>query len=136
MIVTSGGKNIAPQPIENCLLTSQFIEQAVVIGDRRKFCSAIIVPSSAAVETWAQREGIVAEDYTSLLSNEKLMAFMQGEIDRLTESFASFERIKKFCLLPELFSQDGGELTPSLKIKRRIVEEKYAAEIEKMYRDD
>jgi long-chain acyl-CoA synthetase len=88
------------------------------------------------VETWAQREGIVAEDYTSLLSNEKLMAFMQGEIDRLTESFASFERIKKFCLLPELFSQDGGELTPSLKIKRRIVEEKYAAEIEKMYRDD
>jgi len=136
MIVTSGGKNIAPQPIENCLLTSQFIEQAVVIGDRRKFCSAIIVPSRAAVETWAQREGIVAEDYTSLLSNEKLIVFMQGEIDRLTESFASFERIKKFCLLPELFSQDGGELTPSLKIKRRIVEEKYAAEIEKMYRDD
>jgi len=136
MIVTSGGKNIAPQPIENCLLTSQFIEQAVVIGDRRKFCSAIIVPSRAAVETWVQREGIVMNDYASLLSNEKLIVFMQGEIDRLTESFASFERIKKFCLLPEMFSQDGGELTPSLKIKRRIVEEKYAAEIEKMYRDD
>jgi len=136
MIVTSGGKNIAPQPIENCILTSQFIEQAVVIGDRRKFCSAVIVPSRGAVESWAQREGIAGNDYGSLLSNEKLTALIQSEIDRLTESFASFERIKKFCLLPELFSQEGGELTPSLKIKRRIVEEKYAAEIEKMYLND
>jgi long-chain acyl-CoA synthetase len=135
IIVTSGGKNISPQPIENNLLTSKFIEQAVVIGDRRKYCSAVIVPAREALQSWAEKKGIASKSYTDLLANKQTIDLIQGEIDNLTEDFASFERIKKFCLLPEIFSQEGGELTPSLKIKRRVIEEKYSELIEKMYQE-
>jgi long-chain acyl-CoA synthetase len=136
IIVTSGGKNIAPQPIENKLVTSNYIEQAVVIGDKRKFCSAIIVPAEEAVKSWAAQSGKKYRSYDELLNNGDFLSELQSEIDCLSESFASFERIKKFTLVPDLFTEEGGELTPSLKIKRRVVEDKYAVQIEKMYRDE
>ena len=135
IIVTSGGKNIAPQPIENNLGTSNLIEQTVVIGDRRKFCSALIVPAEDAVINWAKKNKVVFDNYIQLLEHPKLIEEIQSEIDRLTEMFASYERIKKFCLIPTLFSEQGGELTPSLKIKRRVVEEKFADQIEAMYQE-
>jgi len=135
IIVTSGGKNIAPQPIENILVTSNLIEQAVVIGDRRKFCSALIVPAEAAVKNLANNSNISFNNYQELLENETLIDKVQSEIDGLTEQFASFERIKKICLIPEVFTQEGGELTPSLKIKRNVVEEKYTDQIEKIYQE-
>ncbi len=135
IIVTSGGKNIAPQPIENNLGTSNLIEQVVVIGDRRKFCSALIVPAEEVVKNWAEKNEIPIDNYKVLLENPKLIEEIQSEIDRLTEMFASYERIKKFCLISTLFSEQGGELTPSLKIKRRVVEEKYGDQIEAMYQE-
>ncbi len=135
IIVTSGGKNIAPQPIENILVTSSLIEQAVVIGDRRKFCSALIVPAEEAIKNLAIKSDITFADYEELLSKEELISEIQNEVDKLTEQFASFERIKKISLIPEMFTQEGGELTPSLKIKRRVVEEKYGEQIEAIYQD-
>ncbi len=133
IIVTSGGKNVAPQPIENSLITSKFIEQAVVIGDKRKFCSAVIVPAQEAVLRWAAEENVVFRDYQELLQHPRIYELIQSEIDRLMVDFAGYEQIKKFCLIKEPFSIEGGELTPTLKVKRKIVEEKYRDEIERMY---
>lgn len=133
IIVTSGGKNVAPQPIENSLISSKFIEQAVVIGDKRKFCSAVIVPAQEAVLRWAAEENVVFRDYQELLQHPRIYELIQSEIDRLMVDFAGYEQIKKFCLIKEPFSIEGGELTPTLKVKRKIVEEKYRDEIERMY---
>jgi len=134
IIVTSGGKNIAPQPIENKLVTGKYIEQAVVIGDNRKFCSAVIVPDSDAAINWAQNANIDYDDLESLINHPKFNAVLQNEIDMLTEDFSSFERIQKIVLVSTPFSLETGELTPSLKVKRKVVEEKYADQIDDLYK--
>jgi long-chain acyl-CoA synthetase len=134
IIVTSGGKNIAPQPIENKLVTGKYIEQAVVIGDNRKFCSAVIVPDREAAINWAQNANIDYEDIEKLLIHPQFNAVIQNEIDMLTEDYSSFERIQKFLLVPGPFSLETGELTPSLKVKRKVVEKKFAKEIDELYR--
>lgn len=133
IIVTSGGKNIPPQPIENTLITSKYIEQSVVIGDKRKFCTAVIVPSEEALTNWAKKENISFTNYNDFLKQDKTIELIQAEIDRLIVDFARFEHIKKFCLIAEPFSMDGGELTPTLKVKRKVVEKKYSTEIDKLY---
>ncbi len=136
LIVTSGGKNVAPQPIENALVSSKLIDQALVIGDRRKFCSALIVPDREMLRRWAQEQGIQEEDYPRLLTHPRVEALFRKEIDRLMVDFAGYEQVKKFRLLPEPFTMEQGELTPTLKTKRKVVEEKYAELIESMYRED
>jgi len=133
IIVTSGGKNIAPQPIENSVMNSQFIEQAIVVGEKRRFCSAIIVPTREAIQNWAHKEKITYDEYTALLKDSRVYTFIEQEIDRLTEKFSSFERIKKFFMLSEPLSQEAGELTPTLKIKRNVVEEKFSEQIDQLY---
>ena len=133
IIVTSGGKNVAPQPIENSVITSQFIEQAVVLGERRRFCSAVIVPAREALQNWAKREKINFDEYKDLLKDSRVYDLIQDEIDRLTQDFANFERIKKFFMLADPLTQEAGELTPTLKVKRKVVEEKYAREIDEIY---
>ena len=133
IIVTSGGKNIAPQPIENKLVTGKYIEQAVVIGDNRKFCSAVIVPDKEAAVKWAEKENIEYKEFEQLTAHPQFIEFMQNEIDNLTKNFSSYERIHKIVLISDPFSLEGGELTPSLKVKRKIVEEKYAAQIDALY---
>lgn len=133
IIVTSGGKNIAPQPIENSLITNKYIEQAVVIGDKRRFCTAIIVPGKEQVGEWATQQNISYTSYEELLKKDETKAMFRSVIDRLTVNLASYETIKDFYLAPELFSIETGDLTPSLKVKRNVVEEKYKNEIEKMY---
>jgi long-chain acyl-CoA synthetase len=133
ILVTAGGKNVAPQPIENRLITSPYIEQAMLIGDRRRFCSAIIVPDREALENWAREQSLNFNSYEDLLSLPEVSDLISAENERLTIDFATFEKVKKFVLVPEPFSQDGGELTPTLKVKRRVVEEKFAAEIEAIY---
>ncbi len=133
ILVTSGGKNVSPQPIENHLITSPYIEQALIVGDKRRFCSAVIVPARENVERWAGESALAYDAYENLLSLAPLYDLIAQEIKRLTTDFATFEQIKKFILVPEPFSQEGGELTPTLKVKRRVVEEKYAQEIEAMY---
>lgn len=133
IIVTSGGKNIAPQPIENMLVTSPYIEQALVIGDKRKFCSAVIVPSEENMKSWATEMNIKFSNYTEMVALPEVNKLIQSEIERTTTGLASYESIKTFIFAKSAFTIETGELTPSLKIKRNIVEKNYAAEIDKIY---
>lgn len=135
LIVTAGGKNVAPQPIENLLRTNPYIENAVVIGDRRKFISALVVPNFEKIEEYAKFNNIPYESNSDLTKNDKVHNFLEGEVDRATPSLASFEKIKKISLLDRDFEIDKGEMTPTYKVKRNIVEEKYRDIIDAMYRE-
>jgi len=133
IIVTSGGKNISPQNIENSLKTSLYIEQVAVIGDNRKYLSALVVPAFPEVEKWAKKNGVAFSSHADLITNDKVIALIDAEIKANMKSFARVEQIRKFSLLDAEWSQETGELTPSLKVKRRIINDKYAKEIEAMY---
>lgn len=133
IIVTSGGKNIAPAPIENLMLTSPLIDQILIIGDKRKFLSALIVPNFEILQAYAQEQNIAVKDSQDLVLNQKIRQHIANEIDRLSRDLARFEQIKAFKLMPAPFTIEAGELTPTLKIKRKIVEEKYEDLIDSMY---
>jgi len=133
IIVTSGGKNVAPQPIENLLRINPYIEDALAIGDKRKFVSALVVPNFEKLEEYAKFKNIPYETLGDLVKNEEIQYFMEGEVDRATPSLASYEKIKKITLLDRDFEIDKGEKTPTFKIKRNIVEEKYRSIIDAMY---
>ncbi len=135
IIVTAGGKNIAPQMIENQLKTNPFISNIVVLGDRKKFVSALIVPEFEKLTEYAKASNIEYTSVQDLIKNEKILNFMMSEIERYSTNFASYERIKKIVLLDRDFEIEKGELTPSLKVKRNIVEEKYNDLIDKLYQD-
>lgn len=134
IIVTSGGKNIAPQPLENQLKLSTMIEQAVVIGDKRNFISALVSPPWETVATWATAKGWPTDPLT-LANHQPLIDLIQKEIDHYQKEFAHYEMVKKFRILPALLSVESGELTPSMKVKRRIVNERYKPLIDEMYDD-
>ncbi len=134
LIVTAGGKNVAPQPLENALKTDRFIAGAMVIGDHRNFISAIVVPQAEVIESWAEEHGL-AGDLATLCREEKVVAHYRKIIDSKMEAFSRYERIRKFELVPDEFSQEAGELTPTLKLKRRVLLAKYAEIIERMYED-
>ncbi|SPD72580.1 AMP-dependent synthetase and ligase [uncultured Desulfobacterium sp.] len=133
IIITSGGKCIAPQSLESSLLGSRFIEHACVIGDCRKFVSALVVPALDELRMWAKERGIGFCDNGELIRKEQVLALFQDEIDERMRPFARVERVKKFRLMEIPWSQMTGELTPTLKVKRRFVEEKYKDIIEGMY---
>jgi len=133
LIVTSGGKNIAPQPIENKLKASKYIAQAVLIGDKRKYISALIVPDFDVLGKWAERNGISFANNQELIDNDKVKALIQREVDTANAEFARYEQVKYFALLPNELTQETGELTPTLKVKRRVVNEKYKDIIESLY---
>jgi len=135
VLKTSGGKMVAPQPIENLLKTDRFISQAVLIGDRRKFISALVVPDHAWLESYAKLKGIPYTRVEDLLENPRIVDLMRRRIEAKMAGLPSYETIKKFRLLPREMTPESGELTPTLKVKRRIVEKKYASEIESMYRE-
>ncbi|UCF63731.1 MAG: long-chain fatty acid--CoA ligase [bacterium] len=136
IIVTSGGKNIAPQPIENLLITSKYIDQALVLGDKRKYCTAIIVPSIENLRNFAKKSSLEISKDDELLQNQAIKALIRSEIDRVSVDLASYETIKKFMLLKDPFTIESGELTPTLKIKRNVVEQKYQTKIDAMYAED
>jgi long-chain acyl-CoA synthetase len=136
LIVTAGGKNIAPQPIENVLKTNPYVANALVIGDRRKFVSALIVPNFEKLEDYARGAGIAFRDRAGLVKNPQVVSFMTAEVDRATPMLASYEKVKKVLLLERDFEIEKGEMTPSLKIKRNIVEKTYASQIDALYRED
>lgn len=136
LIITSGGKNIAPQRIETILAKDHFIEQFVAIGDRRKFISALIVPNFVALEAHATAQGITWRSREELVQNPDIVAFYRERLDRQKQELAGYEQVKQFTLLPAPFAQETGELTPSQKIRRKIVLEKYNHLIEAMYPDD
>lgn len=133
IIVTSGGKNVTPATIENLLITSPFIEQTMVIGDRRNFLTALIVPSFPALKKFADENGISYSDVKELLTNEKVYQAVDADVQKLTKDLARFEQIKKFTLMPREFTIADDELTPTLKVKRKVVAEKYADIIDQMY---
>ena len=136
LIVTAGGKNVAPQPIENILKTNPYIENAVVIGDRRRFISALIVPRFEKLEEYAKSSHIAYAGRAELVREEPIVNFLKSEIDRATPNLASFERIKKIAVLDRDFEIDQGEMTPSLKVKRNVVEKKYKALIDALYKEE
>jgi long-chain acyl-CoA synthetase len=136
LIVTAGGKNIAPQPIENILKTSPYISNAVVVGDRRRFVTALIVPNFEKIEEYAKFAKIPFSDRADLVRNEQVISFLRSEIDRSTPNLASYERIKKIAILDHEFEIERDEITPTLKVKRNIIEKKYRDMIEGLYGDD
>ncbi len=133
IIVTAGGKNISPQNLENALKGSRFVEQVSVIGDRRSYLSALIVPSFEELTKWADKVGVTYGSREDLVKDEKVQHLFEKVIDKYMRPFARAEQIRKFCLLADEWTQQTGELTPTLKCKRRVIEEKYCDEIECMY---
>ena len=130
---TSGGKYIVPAPIESSLKASPLIETAVVIAERRNFPSALIVPDFAALEAWARAEGIEFADNAQLCADRRVQDRVMSEVESRSEGMAGFEKVKKVALVPTEFSIDGGELTPTMKVRRKQVNEKYAEQIEAIY---
>ena len=133
IIVTSGGKNIAPQPIESLIQASPFIASAVVVGSSRKFISALVVPDFEKLEPYARAHGIAFADRTDLCRRPEIAAFLLDEVSRMTPGLASYERVKKIAVLDRDFGIELGEVTPTLKVRRNIVEQQYAGIIESLY---
>jgi long-chain acyl-CoA synthetase len=133
LIVTAGGKKVAPQPIEAHLKTSPYVAEAVLIGDRRPFVVCLIVPKLEALESEARTRGWSTGSRAELLRHPEVVALFGREIERLNEGLAQFEKIKKFALLDRELSQESGELTPTLKVKRRVIAERFEALIAGLY---
>ncbi len=133
IIVTAGGKNIAPQPIENMVKTNKYVSQAVMIGDRRKFPVLLIVPNYEQLEKWAKERHMIWTDRSQLLAMPAVHAKVDQEVRSKLTGLAPFEMPKKIALLGTDFSVEGGELTPTLKVKRRVIEKNYKSLIDSLY---
>ena len=136
IIVTAGGKNIAPQPIENLLKTNRFVEQVVMIGDRRRYCSLLIVPAFDALERWANENRISWSDRSGLVNSDQVIEHMEREVFGMLTDLASFQRPKKIALLEEELSIENGFVTPTLKVKRRVVHERFDSLIDELYSEE
>ena len=135
LIVTAGGKNVAPSAIEGAIATSKYISQVCVIGDRRKYLTALITLDSDNITAFAAEHGLPSEDFTELLAAPEVIDLIRSIIDEQNREFASFETIKDFRLLPE-FTIENGLLTPTLKVKRNVAMERFADVIEEMYKEN
>jgi long-chain acyl-CoA synthetase len=136
LLKTSGGKFVAPQPIENKLKANLLVGQAALVGDKHQFISVLISPNFAALVAWAKEKGIDASDRAALIANPKVVAEYRSIVDKVNVGLANFETMKRFRLVAEEWSLEGGELTPSLKLKRRVVEARYAGKIAAFYGGD
>lgn len=136
LLKTSGGKLIAPQPIENKLKANTLVGNAAMVGDKHKFACVLISPNVAALKTWANGQGLSGEDPASLVRHPKVVQAYEEIVGRVNQSLAHFESIKRVCVVPEEWSVETEELTPSLKLKRRVIEKKYAKEIAEFYADE
>ena len=132
---TSGGKYIAPQPIEQAIKASRFVSQVVLVGAERKFPAALIVPEWEQLESYCKLKGIEVKSRSELCRHPRIIDLLQRQIDAVTPNLARFERIKKIALLENEFTIEGGELTPTLKVKRRVIDQKYRDVIEKLYEE-
>lgn len=135
IIVTAGGKNVAPQNIESILKQVPFISQAVVLGDRRKYLTGLITLSRETIEDYARKASINFGDYKELTHHPKIYELIKKAIDEKNKTLASYESIKRFAILENDFSQEAGELTPTLKVKRKFVSEKYRDVIDQLYQE-
>ena len=136
LLVLSTGKNVAPGPIEDRFAANEFVEQCVVLGDARKFVSALIVPNFERVDAWAETRGIdLPEDRAAVCRDENVRERIQREVDRVNEEFESYEQIKRFRLVPEEFSTENDLLTPTMKKKRRNILDRFGDEVEMIYEE-
>ena len=136
LIKTSGGKFIAPQPIENSLKANLYVGEAAVVGDKRRFPSVLIVPNFPVLEEWATSQGVPAGSRKELVRSTKVQSLYQGIVDELNENLAQYEKLKKVLVLPEELSVADGTLTPSMKLRRRHLEERYRKQIEALYAEE
>jgi long-chain acyl-CoA synthetase len=133
ILVTSGGKNVAPQPLENALRADKYIEQVVVLGDGRNFISALVVPNFPALRRWAQDKSIPFDSDSDLAARPEVQGKVMDRVERINAQFSKFERIRKIVLLDRELTCESGLLTPSLKVRRRAVSLAFAAEIDALY---
>jgi len=133
VLITSGGKNITPSLIENRLKDSPYIREAILIGEGRKFLSALIQIDYEVVGKWAQARGIAYTNYTSLARNDDVRALIQSEIDGFNAEFARVENVRRFAILQKELDHDDGEVTATMKVRRRSIEKKFADIIETIY---
>ena len=136
LLKTSGGKLVAPQPIENKLKNNLLIANSALIGDRHKFISALIAPNFAALEEWARRHGIQAGSRSELVADPRVIALYDEVVREVNSSLANFETVKRFRVVADEWTQESGELTPSMKIKRRVLTARYAGVIAELYADE
>ncbi|MEN9381384.1 MAG: hypothetical protein RI940_265 [Bacteroidota bacterium] len=130
---TSGGKYVAPQPIENKMKESPFIEQIVLIGDNKKFVSALIVPGFSKLKEWAKQQGVEYNNNEEIVKNEKVIALINDIVNEYNQLFNQVEQVKKFTLIPREFTIDNGEMTPKLSIRRKNILANFEQDIEAMY---
>ena len=136
IIVLSNGKNVAPQPIESELVQSPYIDQILLVGNERKNLAALIVPNFDALKAWATENDIATDDLATLLETREVQQLIQGEIRSRLTDFSDFEQVRRFTLLDKEFSQEADEMTPTLKLKRNVIIERYGERIEEMYPED
>jgi long-chain acyl-CoA synthetase len=133
LFVTSGGKNIAPHPIELAVTARPYIDQVCLAGDGEKYLTALIVPDFDELKKFTREKGLSTEDPVTLVSLDEVKALIQEQVDQVNRSLARYEQIKYFVILPRFFSVETGELTPTLKLKRRVIKERYEQQIKSMY---
>jgi long-subunit acyl-CoA synthetase (AMP-forming) len=133
LLITAGGENIAPQVLEGHLKGIPVVAQAVVIGDRRKYLAALVTLDSERVKTEAELAGSPARSVDDAAKCDVFLRHLQKQIDTINEKLARVQTIKKFTIIPQEFTIDGGELTPTMKVKRKVVNEKYKVQIEALY---
>ena len=133
LIVTAGGKNVAPQPIEQMVKKNKYVANAVMLGDRRKFCIMLVVPNFEHLERWANHKNLAYADHRGLIRTAEVQGKMEREVFRMLPDLASYETPKKVLLLENDFSIENGDLTPTLKVRRRVVEKKYQRQIDALY---
>jgi len=133
LIKTSGGKFIAPQPIENALKLNPYVGVAAILGDRRKFPAVMISPNFARLEEWARTNGIPFSSRAELITNQKVQSLYEGAVEEQNRNLARFEKLKRVMLVPDEFTADNGALTPTLKLRRRVIEDRYKQQIDELY---
>jgi len=133
---TSGGKYIAPSPIEQMIRSSSFVSQAVLVGNERKFAAALIVPNFEMLDSYAKHKGFDRMSPDRYCSDDRIIDLFRRQVDAATGGLAKFETVKKIALLDKELSVEGGELTPTMKIKRRVIDSKYKELIDRLYSEE
>ncbi len=133
LIKTSGGKFIAPQPIENSLKLNELVGVPAIIGDKRKFAAVLISPNFPALENWARENGIEFSSHAELVANPKVQSLYEGVVEAVNENLARFEKLKRVMLVADEFTADNGALTPTMKLKRRVIDDRYRKQIDELY---
>ena len=136
LLKTSGGKLVAPQPIENKLKNNSLVAQAALVGDKHKFISVLLVPNFALLEDWAKQNNVAFSSRAQLVADSRVQGLYAEIVREVNAGLANFESLKRFRVVPDEWTQESGELTPSMKLKRRVINQRYADLIASLYEDE